>query len=315
MRHKFLITSIVVWLFALAMATSLDAQEAKPAPPQKRAVFLNHVLVVLDPDTYQAIAESEFLREQLGSSLKTRTVNMDQRSWTATYLYFERTYLEFCEPAGTTDVKRKEGDAGINFSVDRVSDLQLVFDTFKKQPGTDPARKTRHVKSSAGEQVAHSETVVSQESSALPRFNTWVQAYHPDYLKLHKIPIPESGEVTRETMRKLFSERFGYGTNKDALGADVIGVTLALGPEEAQRLDRELAAFGYAKTKEADAVEYAGPDFALRVVPESASKRGYKVISVKIALRKEPKESRELRFGPRCVLRIHKDKTADWIFD
>lgn len=313
MKHISLMTTTVLCLLGLATWTSLEAQEAKATPAQKPTVFLNHIYVVLDAETYRAITKSEFVGKELGS-FQTGTGRVDGGGYTGGYLYFEKTFLEFFEPAGSRDGKRKVGDAGINFSVDRLSELQLVFDALKKQPGADPRRRTRHI-GPAGRQVAFSESVVSQDLSLLAPFTTWVQAYHPDYFKLHKLPIPESGELTREPFMNVLRERFGSGTNKDALAADVIGVTVALEPDEAQRLDRELAAFGYAKRKKTDAVEYAGPDVTLRVLPAAAPKRGYKVISVKIALRKEPKESSEHRFGARSVLKIHKDKTADWVFD
>jgi len=56
-----------------------------------------------------------------------------------------------------------------------------------------------------------------------------------------------------------------------------------------------------------------GPDIALQLVPETASKRGVQRITLRV--KHVPKEQTKIYFGPRSAITFHENGTATWSFD
>jgi hypothetical protein len=96
-----------IWTELRALADDWRAMRAAP-------VFLNHVYMVPDAATYEALRTCEFLRE-LAVFEERETVRSDG-SYRGLYLYGRRTYFEFLPPgaAGLT-----EGASGIALGLER----------------------------------------------------------------------------------------------------------------------------------------------------------------------------------------------------
>lgn len=82
----------------------------RPAP-----VFLNHVYFVVEPETYAALAGSDFLRKTFAVSEERTTVRGDL-SYTGFYLYGARTYFEFL--AATGGPSFSAGSSGLALGVE-----------------------------------------------------------------------------------------------------------------------------------------------------------------------------------------------------
>ena len=75
-------------------------------------VFLNHLYVVPDLETYDAIASSDALRELI--VVEERTTVRRDLTYTGVYLYGRDTYFEFLKPSGAFP----EGSSGVAFGVE-----------------------------------------------------------------------------------------------------------------------------------------------------------------------------------------------------
>ena len=70
-------------------------------------------------------------------------------------------------------------------------------------------------------------------------------------------------------------------------------------------------AFGYASHPDGSAEVFDGPDFQLRLLPETASQRGIRQVTLRVSRLPEQKV---YRFGQTSVLTFNLDNTATWTF-
>jgi len=120
-----------------------DAWRAARPP----AVFLNHVYVVVDRATYDALATSKFLREEFAFT-EERAFDQSELGQRGLFLYGRRTFLEFVPVDGTG---RDFGAVGIALGVERADGLDVLSKRLAAQ-GT-PATKNAHTRELAGKQV------------------------------------------------------------------------------------------------------------------------------------------------------------------
>ena len=97
-----------IWKELHALGDGWRASRAAP-------VFLNHVYLVPDAATYEALRTCEFLRE-LGVFEERETVRADG-SYRGLYLYGRRTYFEFLPPGAAG---LAEGASGLAFGLERI---------------------------------------------------------------------------------------------------------------------------------------------------------------------------------------------------
>src|SRR6185312_16926980 len=111
------------------MPTPPDAQgpstadasgQHRPPPP---VVLLNHFYIVPDTATFEAMAASEFLRQEFAPG-ETRTTVRADASYTGLYLYGIHTYCEFLD--ARRDRRLVPGASGLALGVDRIHDLGVA---------------------------------------------------------------------------------------------------------------------------------------------------------------------------------------------
>src|SRR5690349_16886108 len=101
-------------LVVALMSLATSAQDKRPD------VRLNHAFVVPDTETYEAIRNSEFVKQF--AVWEERTTHRKDITYTGFYLYGRHTYFEFLKPDDRTPV----GTSKIAFGVDRTGDLDLL---------------------------------------------------------------------------------------------------------------------------------------------------------------------------------------------
>lgn len=129
-----------ILLFILSASTARAADVDNSLSP----VYLNHLYIVVDPETYADIGNSDFLQNEFASFTK-RTVNAGGGdSWSGTYLRGERTYLEFFEPSekksATNNLTFTLHQSGIAFGPEVEGSIDLIHERFRKLFG-DKAKK------------------------------------------------------------------------------------------------------------------------------------------------------------------------------
>lgn len=279
---------------ALALLWTPGAVAAEPPPPL--AVYLNHVYLVLDGETYEAIAGSDFVRREL-AGFEQRTTTAGGMSWTGTYLYGEETYVELFGPGGVAGV----GRGGVIFGVDRPGELERVRARLAAELGEEPpVLERRRVK---GEEPIPWFRMTGYYDPG-DVLGVGVMEYERGYLGAWY----GDGEAAATDVSRRQNRARDY--KPERLLDDVTGVTVAVPAAERARLLAQLEAFGYRLEVAGDGHLASGPGVHLRIVPASDERRG--VVELELALRRPWQGERELRFG-RSVLAFD-GRTATWTF-
>jgi hypothetical protein len=104
-------------LRALCFTVLLSAMTFAQEQPE---VHLNHAFVVPDAETYEAIRNSDLVKQF--AVWEERTTHRKDITYTGFYLYGRHTYFEFLKP----DERTLVGTSKIAFGVDRTGDLDLL---------------------------------------------------------------------------------------------------------------------------------------------------------------------------------------------
>ena len=268
------------------------------APP----VFINHFLRVLDADTYQAIADSEFLRDEL-CALQLNSASDGKTNLGGADLFGEKVYLEFFPE--DPSVRRLAGQSGIAFGVEQPGGADYLFNQIVFQINTNVKHRLRTRVLEGGETPWFYETSLDYQEP-VPLLVTWIMEYHPDYLPA-RYPGLAAGEggITRERYlaRSYDSSRLFKGVSE---------AVFALGHVEAERLIEELTVYGWGVERDKLETRCQGPETLIRIVPLNEQTRG--LVSLSLELNRVYEGPSSHPFGGRSRLTFGEDATARWEF-
>jgi hypothetical protein len=147
-------------------------------------VYFSHVTLWVDPATYQAVRDSDFLKNHF-SALETRTTETERGivpTYTGTYLYGKRTYLEFMVAGSVPSQPTRVGELGLAMWVDDVQCLPAITDSLvaRTQASAEGGTRTLTVN---GRTIRWFEFVspLFPEQRELTA-DAWVLANYPTYL-------------------------------------------------------------------------------------------------------------------------------------
>lgn len=294
-------TALLLGAIGLAAASQVRGEQPKkPSFP----VPLNHFYVVLDPVTYKAIENSDFLRGQFAPSEIRTTVRTDM-SYTGLYFYGTNTYFEFFDASNSA--MGGLGASGIAFGVEQPGALQALANEQPTRFGLGPQPITRQYKDS---QIPWF-FMGGPKGPESPGFQTWIMEYHPRFLAEWN---PMEAKANQGITRKALLERY-VAVLKSAPAQpylqDVTGITINLDSSTATQLIEMCQAFGYLSKREGNVTILEGPDdFKLRVTVDAASAKGIREMTMRVS--REP-EQKELPLG-KSVLRFTGNGQASWSF-
>jgi len=262
-------------------------------------VFLNHLFVVPDAETYAAIRDSEFLSGIFAVGEERTTVRQDM-TYTGTYFYGARTYFEFLKPDDATQFS--EGGCGIAFGVERVGGLAECAESLKK----------REVQTFAGPINRKFEEAyvpwfkmmgIAMPASPLNLFSleyepTFLAQWHPGESTIG-VGIRRQDVLAR--YRGVLRERLS------PMFEDVVEVYLELGEEERARFYEVCESFGYLRS-DGDATVIHAPE--VRFVVRNSDGPG-RITGFRMKL-SEPVEREELSFGKARL--VFQGDTATFFF-
>lgn len=245
--------------------------------------MLNHFYVVTDHDTYAAIEESRFLKEEFAAFEKRTTVRADQ-TYTGIYFYGRETYLEFMEPS----TSRKAGVTAVAFG----SDAPIgPIGSLK------PIKITREWN---GKQIPWFLMTAPSWAKQSDPFVTWLMEYQPEFLaQWHPEAGTAPGAVSRATVLERYKAVPPATLKSQPLMEDVIGLTLAVKPESRLRFQEWMASIG--------------STFPMQFVDPGAGIEG--VRAAEFCLSRKPDKDETLLFGSHSILTLRRDGTALWRFD
>jgi hypothetical protein len=245
-----------IWEELRAMRESWQA--LRPTP-----VFLNHLYVIPDAETYDALLHSKFLREAFAPSEMRETVRADL-TYSGTYFYGQRTYFEFLAPAATPGLS--EGGTGVAFGVEREgATAELAERLVERGLRAFPGPATRETD---GEQLPWFEMLGVEQPHARSRLNTFCLEYSPDFLKRwHPGLEPKAGGIDRRSVLERYAAKLGQlELRREGLLLDVTAVELALDAAERDRFLEVCRTFDYAVTESDGRWTCRGPGVELSVV-------------------------------------------------
>ena len=225
-------------------------------------VYLNHLLIFLDAETYRSIGASGFLNEHFACSEERTTHDQaTDMSWTGRYYYGRETYFEFMDPGRTSWAPR---DA-IAFGIEQEGGSEELAGRLERALKRDITlfkRKRRY----RDQDIPWFWTVdIPRKDDA--RLISWVMEYDPGFLDrwAPDLPPEKPGAGTAGIARSGFLTRYRSAIGDDLpdrLFRDITSVTVTLPPDEADLLEAELDIYGYVATKMANPVERSADDAA-----------------------------------------------------
>lgn len=280
--------------------TSGQGQSVKTAEQPAPKVVLNHAYLVVDEKTYRDIAASDFLNNEFAGFAKRTTKTGEGRTWSGTYLYGERTYLEFFPP-GALDTSET---CGIGFGVEESDGIKVVRERLARLAGK-PVELTLKTRLRDQHKIPWF-YVTGLPAVSGATLETWVMEYHPEYLPTWNPVFPAGADPL--SRRAYLADRY----KPDRLLQEIFGLTVALEEDEGKRLRDQLVALGYAVSPIAGGHLARGAGLEIVFLPATAEASG--IIDVRMTLNRPKSGAKEYRFGPRSVLRFRDDKTASWTF-
>jgi hypothetical protein len=279
-----------------------------PAAPRNQpvstALLLNHLFVVLDPDTYAAIAANEFVRTEFSPLEQRATVRADE-SYRGMYLYGANTYIEFFHFGEMASQGYKLHDGGIAFGVEEPG---AIVDLQGRMSPKIQAHKTTVTRQYADDQVAWFYMLTAKDFP----LRTWVMEYNPSFLsQWNPSTKPSANEgITRSVVLDRYKAVL-ENSPKDPCFRDITGITLAADKDVTGKLIQLYQLWGMRLHNKGGAAILEANDLVIRLVPETPSARGIQQLDFR--LNRPVKDTTPIRFGERSVLTL-RGKSGTWTF-
>jgi hypothetical protein len=257
------------------------------------SVYFNHITIFLSPETYAAILQSPFLRDEF-SAFQEKAVQRDGGAWSYTgiFIWGQHTYLELFKAGpfphlGTT----VPGQVVFNMWIDDRNLLPLFRDRLAAETGSrlhiDIARNSQNQPSY---DMVKSEGGPASDFGPGLRVDTEIKGYYPD-------------GITREKRSGYLPARYLY---------DVTGFTLTTNEAERNRLIREFRAYSYdIGTAEGEKQIVSGPGitFALVLTKPGAPR----TLTIDFSMNNTRTTEQMYKFTDGAQLKIQ-GSTAQWVF-
>lgn len=287
-------TAFAVLAVALAVAASAADPPAIPVP-------LNHLYIVVDTETYEAIGADAFLKEQF-APYETRMTTRADRTYIGEYFYGRNTYFEFFDAGNPGNGPR--GKSGIAFGVDRAGDLVSLEKQLHRQFDVDKGPITRGLD---GEQVPWFTMLSVAEPMEL---DSWIMEYDPEFLQRWK---PQAGGARQGVRRRDILSRYVASlglADRPYLIRDITGIVAAVDAQTRRTLIRFCGALGHEIASSGDRAIIRGPNFTLTLIDETDALHGIREIEFEVGRGKMMTR----RVGS-STLQVRANGTAVWSFD
>jgi len=265
-------------------------------------IYFSHVTLWVDPETYKAVRESDFLRNHF-SALETRTTETEHNivpTYTGTYLYGRHTYIEFIVAGSVPSQPTRVGELSLAMWVDDIQQLPAITESLVAHTHAAAAGGTRML-SVNGREIRWFENryPLFPEENDLTA-DAWVLGIYSDYLwERYGNLRPDQDGTTRE-------KALQFSNQPERMLKDVTGITLVLNPQDIERLIQEFEAFGYKIRSEGGKQIAQGPEIEFVLIPAAGKQpRG---IAIEMALNQSKSGETNYSFGE---ANLHfDDKTA-----
>ena len=233
----------------VVLCTVLPAQHKLPA------VYLNHLYIVLDSNTYNKIVDSSYLTQYLGN-IKVSAQKTSHDAWTGKYFYGANGYFEFFSTEGYKNAV--VGDCGFGFMTTQMNDIWKI-EKYWKQNSKDSIERdtTFFLSGNASEPWFYSLSLLNADS--VQPLNTWLMENTPEELKATgfseieiKAPITWQAYAEKRA-KKAFTKSFNR----------ITAVELSINKNELDYLEKSLLGLGLKKNGNVFSNEYIKIQYSL----------------------------------------------------
>jgi len=242
---------LMLVLVVLGGTVTFGEEEIRPP-----SVVMNHLYIVLDQPTFEAVRASKFLTTEFAAVdtglPRFEPVTADSQS---IYLRGEQTYLELFGPENPFG--EPVGKVGIGLGVEKAGGIAWVQkQLLSVQPNV--TRMLRRWDFDTPKPVNWYD-VVYPEHPADTQIVWWVSEYHPDFLPAL---YPDRPRAETGILRKHF---LAPNFRSDRVFKDITALTLRLPEERASRLASDLKALGFKLAIDGNLRVLTGPDLVVRI--------------------------------------------------
>jgi len=279
----------------LTVTLMLAVSQAQNVP----RVFLNHAFVVPDAATYEAIANSRFMREEFGAFESRTTVRKDM-TYTGLYWYGTSTYFEILQPSAND-----RSPSGIALGVEEKGGLKALV------AGGVPGEIATVTRQAEGKDVNWFHMLMIAPNANQQPVELFAIEYEPDFLSNWYPQLPPTRpSIRRSDVLTRYAAKVGKSEQRErGLLQDVAAIHLKLAPEEARELLSLCGKIGYKVTHGSPAT-CIGADVTFTVDEETTSRQG--ITSVEFRLAREKTGDQKIQLGT-STLQFH-GLSATWSF-
>jgi Family of unknown function (DUF5829) len=252
-------------LLFLAGALSAGCAAQSKAPETRPPVLLNHIMVTVRAETYEALTTSRFLRSFVHAD--EGTVVRPDVTYRGFYLFGLSTYLEIFPPGGADKVVWR--DTFVALGVEVPGALEALAKTL-----TFPS----------GQKVKVERTYFRIGTQDVPwfryvafnydHFSAEVMEREPTFLDARDPGTPHPAPLSQEAgLAKFYAP--------DLMLSDVVGATICLDSVEARDFAALLLASGWSLSGTLTEGTWSGPDASITVMP-AGERRGLAEVKMRL---------------------------------
>jgi len=272
-------------------------------------VFFHFIHAIIDEDTYNAIKESNFLKNEFcNGQEKTHTGESSDHaktSWTGFYLTGENTYIQIFNSKDQNSLKKLNvGRIGIEFMVEQKEDLEKITKNFK-QKFTNNLSHGIFKKNIDNIQVPW--FYYLDDSSMMPELDTMIMAYLNDYLKFKNIEPHAKDSITRKEYNKTCN---AVPFDKEKLFKDIEEITLLLNNENKRKFVERLTLLNYICEEAENYVICRGPGITFKL--NEFNEQTCRLLKLQMSLNHKINDPLLYKLGNSTI--NLKDYTAIWTF-
>jgi len=278
---------LVLGLGVIAVAVTVLAQTPPP-------VYFNHITIFLSPETYAAILQSPFLRDEF-SAFQEHTVQRDGGAWSYTGIFVsgQHTYLELFKAGQFPHLGTAiPGQIVFNMWIDDRTLLPLFRDRLATESGSILHIDTgRNAQNQPMYDIVKSEGGPASDFGPGMRVDTELKGYYPD-------------GITREKRleKAYLSERYLH---------DVTSFTLTTNENERKRLIQEFRAYDYNMKADGANQVVSGPEVMFTLV--RAKPNTPRTLRIDLSMNRATIGEQTYKFDDGSELRLQ-GSAGKWVF-
>ncbi len=232
---KKLIKPILILAIVAFTFQSINGQSKLPE------IYLNHLYIVLDSNTYSHLSDSSFISGKFGN-IKVNATTTTNDSWSGKYLFGKNSYFEFFTAEGYKDATL--GDCGFGFMTVQSNEIWEIKKNWKKN-SDDSIETDTVMKMLSGISSPWFYSLSLLNNDSLLPFSTWLMENTPEELS-------DVGFSAEEIKNGINWSTYSSRKTKAAFTKSfnqIQSVTLLINKKEYDYLKKSLLGFGLQQKK------------------------------------------------------------------